>query len=324
MAWRVDVAEVKAKMGHRVALMGNVPPLDLGARETPEEVALWARRCLDQGAPGGGMILSFGGGVCPGTRPENIDALVRPPGSGRRRSSVHVGGHSAGGPPEAISIGYFSFRRTDVSIEAIYDAVLDGNEAAAKAEVQAALDARVSAADILHQGCIAAMIEVGRMFEEGEKYVPEMLISARAMKAGLAILQPHLVDAGVEPVGKVVLGTVKGDLHDIGKNLVGMMLEGVGFEVIDLGVDVAPEAFVEAVRAHRPDFVGLSALLTTTMPGMQAAVDALQEAGLRDGVAVMVGGAPVTQSFAEEIGADLFAPDASSAASQARALLAAD
>ncbi len=211
-----------------------------------------------------------------------------------------------------------------MSIEAIYAAVLDGDEAATKAEVQATLEAGVSAADILYQGSIAAMTEVGRLFEEGEKFVPEMLISARAMKAGLAILRPHLVDAGIEPVGKVVLGTVKGDLHDIGKNLVGMMLEGVGFEVIDLGVDVTPEGFVEAVEAHRPDFVGLSALLTTTMPGMRATVEALQEAGLRDRVMVMVGGAPVTQSFAEDIGADLYAPDASAAAGRAKTLLAAD
>jgi len=211
-----------------------------------------------------------------------------------------------------------------LSIEAIYAAVLDGDEAATKAEVQATLEAGVSAADILYQGSIAAMTEVGRLFEEGEKFVPEMLISARAMKAGLAILRPHLVDAGIEPVGKVVLGTVKGDLHDIGKNLVGMMLEGVGFEVIDLGVDVTPEGFVEAVEAHRPDFVGLSALLTTTMPGMRATVEALQEAGLRDRVMVMVGGAPVTQSFAEDIGADLYAPDASAAAGRAKTLLAAD
>jgi 5-methyltetrahydrofolate--homocysteine methyltransferase len=211
-----------------------------------------------------------------------------------------------------------------VGIEAIYDAVLDGDETGAKAEVQAALGAGVSAADILNQACIPAMVEVGRLFEAGEKYVPEMLISARAMKAGLAILQPYLVDAGVEPVGRVVLGTVKGDLHDIGKNLVGMMLEGVGFEVIDLGVDVSPEGFVEAIKAHRPGFVGLSALLTTTMPGMRATIGALQEAGLRGGVTIMVGGAPVTQSFAEEIGADLYAPDASAAASRAKALLAAD
>jgi 5-methyltetrahydrofolate--homocysteine methyltransferase len=212
------------------------------------------------------------------------------------------------------------FERTS----SIYDAVLDGDETGAKAEVQAALGAGVSAADILNQACIPAMVEVGRLFEAGEKYVPEMLISARAMKAGLAILQPYLVDAGVEPVGRVVLGTVKGDLHDIGKNLVGMMLEGVGFEVIDLGVDVSPEGFVEAIKAHRPGFVGLSALLTTTMPGMRATIGALQEAGLRGGVTIMVGGAPVTQSFAEEIGADLYAPDASAAASRAKALLAAD
>jgi 5-methyltetrahydrofolate--homocysteine methyltransferase len=211
-----------------------------------------------------------------------------------------------------------------MGIKAIYDAILDGNEAATEVELKAALEAGVSAADILNEGCIPAMTEVGRLFEEGEKYVPEMLISALAMKAGLTILRPYLVDAGVEPVGKVVLGTVKGDLHDIGKNLVGMMLEGVGFEVIDLGVDVPPGGFVEAIKAHRPGFVGLSALLTTTMPVMKATIEALQEAGLRDQVAVMVGGAPVTQSFAEEIGADLYAPDAPAAASRAKALLAAD
>lgn len=209
-------------------------------------------------------------------------------------------------------------------MKAIYEAVLDGNETATEIEVKAALEAGVSAAEILNEACIAAMAEVGRQFETGEKFVPEMLISARAMKAGVKILQPHLVDAGIEPVGKVVLGTVKGDLHDIGKNLVGMMLEGAGFEVIDLGVDVSPDEFVEAVKMHQPGFVGLSALLTTTMPGMEATVEALEEVGLREGMVLMVGGAPVTQEFADEIGADLYAPDASAVASRAKALLAPD
>jgi 5-methyltetrahydrofolate--homocysteine methyltransferase len=152
-----------------------------------------------------------------------------------------------------------------MSIEAIYEAVLDGDAEATRTEVKAALEAGVSAADVLNGACIPAVAEVGRLFEMGEKFVPEMLISARAMKEGVAILQPYLVEAGVEPVGKVVLGTVRGDLHDIGKNLVGMMLEGGGFEVIDLGVDVSPEGFVEAVREHRPHFVGLSALPTSTL-----------------------------------------------------------
>jgi 5-methyltetrahydrofolate--homocysteine methyltransferase len=210
-----------------------------------------------------------------------------------------------------------------MGIEAIYEAVLDGDAATAKTEVEAALEAGISAADILNKGCIPAMVEVGRLFEVGEKFVPEMLISARAMKEGMAILQPYLVEAGVEPVGKVILGTVVGDLHDIGKNLVRMMLEGTGFEVIDLGVDVSPQRFVEAVKEHQPHYVGLSALLTTTMPGMKATIEALEKDGVREQVMVMVGGAPVTEQFAEQIGADLYAPDASAAASRAKALLAA-
>jgi 5-methyltetrahydrofolate--homocysteine methyltransferase len=211
-----------------------------------------------------------------------------------------------------------------MSVKAIYEAVLDGNANATEVEVKSALGRGVSAARILNEGCIAAMAEVGRLFEIHEKFVPEMLVSARAMKAGLAILQPYLVDAGVEPVDTVVLGTVKGDYHDIGKNLVGMMLEGAGFEVIDLGVDVPPSRFVEAVRTHEPGFVGLSALLTTTMPGIRATIEALEKAGLRKQVVVMVGGAPVTPEFADEVGADLYAPDASAAASRAKAMLAAD
>jgi 5-methyltetrahydrofolate--homocysteine methyltransferase len=187
--------------------------------------------------------------------------------------------------------------------------------------VQGALEAEQDPGEILNQGMISAMAEVGRRFEAQEMFVPEMLIAARAMKAGMAILKPYLLEADIEPVGRVVLATVKGDLHDIGKNLVGMMLEGAGFEVVDLGVDVAPEGFVEAVQEHRPDFVGMSALLTTTMPSMGTTVEALEEAGLREQVKVMVGGAPVTQQFAEEIGADIYAPDASSAANRAKAAL---
>jgi len=187
--------------------------------------------------------------------------------------------------------------------------------------VTAALEAGVSAADILNNACIAAMREVGRLFEEGEKFVPEMLISARAMKAGVNLLKPHLTQEDISVVGKVVVGTVRGDLHDIGKNLVHMMLEGTGFEVVDLGTDVAPEKFVGAVQEHEPDIVGMSALLTTTMPAMKTTIEALSEAGLRDRVKVLIGGAPVTQGFADEIGADGFAPDASSATRKAKELL---
>jgi 5-methyltetrahydrofolate--homocysteine methyltransferase len=206
-------------------------------------------------------------------------------------------------------------------LDIIYQNVIQGNAPETTQGVQQAIDAGLEPGEILNQGMIAAMADVGRQFEAGDMFVPEMLIAARAMKEGLAILQPHLVDAGVEPVGKVVLGTVKGDLHDIGKNLVGMMLEGSGFEVIDLGVDVSPDEFVAAIQEHQPQLVGLSALLTTTMPGMQATIEALAEADVRDQVKVLVGGAPVTSQFAQEIGADAYAPDASAAATQAKALL---
>jgi 5-methyltetrahydrofolate--homocysteine methyltransferase len=165
------------------------------------------------------------------------------------------------------------------------------------------------------------MEEVGRRFERGEFYVPEMLISARAMKSSLALLRPHLIAANVEAIGKVVIGTVQGDLHDIGKNLVGMMLEGVGFEVVDLGADVSPEKYVDAVKEHQPDLVACSALLTTTMPRMDNIITSLREAGLRDRVKVMIGGAPVTGKYATDIGADGYAPDAASAASRAKELI---
>ncbi len=208
-----------------------------------------------------------------------------------------------------------------MSLETIYDAVLRGDAKTAKAETQAAIDAGVPATDILHQACIPAMNEVGRLFEIGEKFVPEMLIAARAMQASMGILKPLLVEAKTESLGKVVLGTVAGDLHDIGKNLVGMMLEGAGFEIIDLGTDVSPEKFVKAVREHQPGLIGMSALLTTTMVSIGKTIDALKEAGVRQQVKVIIGGAPITQDFADKVGADGFAADAGSAARVSKALL---
>jgi 5-methyltetrahydrofolate--homocysteine methyltransferase len=196
--------------------------------------------------------------------------------------------------------------------------VIDGNAASVPDLVKQAMSEGAPPDKILNQGLISGMAEVGRLFEEGEFFVPEMLIAARAMKAGLALLRPHLAAANVKAVGKVILGTVQGDLHDIGKNLVGMMLEGAGFEVIDLGTDVSPDKFVAAVKEHKPDLVGCSALLTTTMPKMKTTIEALTEAGLRGSVKVMIGGAPVTEKYAAEIGADLYAPDASSAANRAK------
>ncbi len=207
-------------------------------------------------------------------------------------------------------------------IKEIYSHVMEGQSEAVKQKVQAALDAGIPAPTILNEGMIAAMAEVGRLFEEGEYFVPEMLIAARAMQGGLALLKPHLVDSDVKIAGKVVIGTVKGDLHDIGKNLVAMMLEGAGFEVVDLGADVAPDKFVNAAREHQAQIVAMSALLTTTMPGMKATIEALNTAGMRDQVKIMVGGAPVTQDYATLIGADGYSSDASRAVAAAKALLA--
>jgi 5-methyltetrahydrofolate--homocysteine methyltransferase len=207
-------------------------------------------------------------------------------------------------------------------LNTIQQSVIDGGAPQTKSLVQQALDQGVAPASILHNALIPAMSEVGKRFESGEYFVPEMLIAARAMKEGLAILKPKLLEAKVQPLGKFVVGTVKGDLHDIGKNLVAMMVEGAGFEVIDLGTDVTPDKFVAAVQEHRPNIVGMSALLTTTMPAMKTTIDALKSAGVREQVKVMIGGAPITQKFAEEIGADAFAPDASAAATRARAFVA--
>ncbi len=208
-----------------------------------------------------------------------------------------------------------------MTLEEIYQNVIDGQAPAVQAGVEAALAEGVKPDAILNQALIAAMDEVGRRFEAGDFFVPEMLIAARAMQAGLALLKPHLADAEIKSAGKVAIGTVKGDLHDIGKNLVAMMLEGAGFEVVDLGVDVAIEAFVQAAKSG-VQVIGMSALLTTTMSNMQRTIEALSSAGVRDKVKVIVGGAPVTEDYAKRIGADAFAPDASSATRVIRKLVA--
>lgn len=208
-------------------------------------------------------------------------------------------------------------------LEIIREGIIDGDMNLTKEKVQEAIDAGLDPNEILQNGLISAMGEVGRLFEEGEYFVPEMLIAARAMKAGLALLKPLLVAADVKPIGKVAAGTVKGDLHDIGKNLVCMMLEGAGFEIVDLGVDVSPEQFLGAVTEKGVDIVAMSALLTTTMPNMKVTVDAIKEAGVRDKVKVIIGGAPVTDAYAAEIGADGYAPDASRAVALATSLVGA-
>jgi 5-methyltetrahydrofolate--homocysteine methyltransferase len=203
----------------------------------------------------------------------------------------------------------------------LYNAILDGDETSANHEVQAALMSDLKPEEILMEGMIPAMQEVGRRFEAGDYYVPEMLIAARAMQSALLLLKPQLVATDVKSAGRVAIGTVKGDLHDIGKNLVKLMLEGAGFEVMDLGVDVPPEKFVEIISSGEVDVVALSTLLTTTMPHMKSTVEAIEQAGLREKVRIIVGGAPVTQGYANEIGADGFSADASLAPGMLESLL---
>jgi 5-methyltetrahydrofolate--homocysteine methyltransferase len=203
----------------------------------------------------------------------------------------------------------------------LFEAVLEGDFEGVRSNVQTALDANLDPTNILNDGMIAAMREVGNRFEAGDYYVPEMLIAARAMQSGMAILKPHLLQADRKSSGKVLIGTVKGDLHDIGKNLVALMLEGAGFEITDLGVDVPIEDFVRVAQEQKPDIVAMSALLTTTMPMMKQTINAFETAGLRDKVKFIVGGAPVTETYAKQIGVDGFSSDASRAVNVAKSLV---
>jgi len=196
--------------------------------------------------------------------------------------------------------------------------IVDGSRKAVAQDVQAALDGGIAAGDILNQAMIPAMAEVGKLFEEGEFFIPEMLVAARTMSAGMEIIKPFLKGTDAASRGTVVIGTVAGDLHDIGKNLVALMLEGNGFTVIDLGTDVSSERFIEAIREHHPQIVAMSALVTTTMPAMGKTIEAIAAAGLRDQVKVMVGGAPISQAFSDSIGADGYSADANSAVALAK------
>ncbi|HEX7572807.1 MAG TPA: corrinoid protein [Bacteroidota bacterium] len=209
------------------------------------------------------------------------------------------------------------------TIQTLYDAILNGNAKAAKEITQTSLAAGANPQALVDDTMIPAMNEVGRRYEANEYFVPELLIAARAMKASLELIRPLLSARGAEPVGRVVIGTVQGDLHDIGKNLVGAMLEGAGFEVIDLGVDVSPEKFMNAAKEKNATLIALSALLTTTMHSMKAVMEKLKESGMRDRVKVMIGGAPVTQKYADEIGADGYSSNANAAVALARKLVAA-
>ena len=209
----------------------------------------------------------------------------------------------------------------DEILKALFDETLIGNAPEVKDLTNQGLAEGLGPESMLYDALIPSLEEVGARFERGDFFVPEMLIAARAMQGALDILRPLLAETGAKPIGTFVMGTVKGDVHDIGKNLVNIMFEGAGFHVIDLGVQVAPEKFVAAIQEHKPDIVGFSAFLTTTMPMFKANINALQKAGLRDQVIVMVGGAPVTQEYADAVGADAYAPDASQTVKRAKDLI---
>ena len=206
-------------------------------------------------------------------------------------------------------------------LQGLFDNTLIGNKPEVADLVNLGLEEGLEPSSMLFDALIPSLEEVGARFERGDYFVPEMLIAARAMQGALDILRPLLAETGAQTVGTYVMGTVKGDVHDIGKNLVNIMFEGAGFQVIDLGVQVAPEKFIEAIKTHKPDIVGFSAFLTTTMPMFKANINALQKAGLRDQVIVMVGGAPVTQEYADVVGADGYAADASAAVVKAKELI---
>lgn len=208
-------------------------------------------------------------------------------------------------------------------LKTLAEAVVAGDAEAAKSKTEEALQKKVSAEDILNQGLVSGMNTISEQFKNNEIFIPEVLVAARAMKAGMSIIRPLLAEANVRSQGKVVIGTVGGDLHDIGKNIVAMLLEGAGFEIIDLGADVPKEKFLESIEKEKPDIVGMSALLTTTMIFMRDMISTLEEAGLKDKTKVIVGGAPITQSYADEIRADGYAPDAASAVDLVKGLLSA-
>jgi len=206
-------------------------------------------------------------------------------------------------------------------LKEIGENLINGQAPKVRELTQAALDKGIEIEKILNEGLIAGMMEVGERFKREEIYLPEVLFAARAMKAGMEVLEPLLLSAGAQPIGKIILGTVKGDVHDVGKNLVGIMLKGAGFEVIDLGVDIAPEKFIDAAKEQGARLIGMSALLGTTIPVMKSTIEALEAAGLKGQIRTMIGGAIVSQSYADKIGADGYAPDAASAVDKAKELL---
>lgn len=321
----MDIAANKRQYGDRICVMGNI---DLGytlTRGTPEEVTAECRLRIGELGPGGGYCLSSSNSVPEYVPHENFLAMLK--------SVIEYGNYPISvkadikqTPEYETEIGVLSVSPSassgDPLVDELMDTVIEGLSDEAGKATEEAIAAGANPHELFELALVPAMIEVGRRMETSEFFIPQVLLAAKAMNVSLVLLKPLLVEAtALQRMGTVVIGSVKGDLHDIGKNLVGMMLEGNGFRVIDLGVDVSPHKFVEAVRENRADIVALSALLTTTMMGMKGVLDALIEAGLRDGVKVIVGGAPVSEDYAKEVGADGFAFNAAAGARVAKGLL---
>ena len=323
-----DTAALKAKFGDRITFHAAIDVQQVMPNSTPDELRREVARRIHDLGPRGGYILAPCHNINVDIPVENVMAMFDAAREfGRYPLQLdEFAGEQTAAQTDVTKTEEAAIEKNGTGLneeqqeilEDLAEDVMTGSVAVAPETVQEAIEAGIEATIILKQGMIAGMTEIGGRFERGEAFVPEMLLAANAMQAGLNILRPKLIEADVPAAGKVVLGTVKGDLHDIGKNLVGMMLEGAGFEVIDLGIDVPPEKFVSAIQEHQPDLVGMSALLTTTMRSLQATIDDLVEAGVREQVKIMIGGAPVTQEYADKIGADLYAPDAGAAARRAR------
>jgi corrinoid protein of di/trimethylamine methyltransferase len=320
----MDIEEVKRLYGARVTIIGNIDLHYTLTQGTPEETRQEVKERLQALAPGGRYMLASANSLPQYVKAENVRAMIEAllefgwypedmvdaPRLAYQRKSAGVV-HSGAAPVE----------HSDSDMHPVRLAVSQGKFKNVKEVVEQALSRGESAASILENGMIAAMNDVGQKFSEKEIFIPEMLIAARCMKLGLEVIKPLLSAADSASRGKVVLASVEGDLHDIGKNIVAIMLEGAGFEVIDLGVNVSRQAIVEECRQHQPDFLGLSSLLTTTMPEMGRVIQALEEAGIRKQVRVLVGGAPLSQQFADSIGADGYSKDATGAAQLCRDLL---
>jgi len=320
---KVRIEEYYARWSDRMTIMGGIPEcLLLEETGSEEELDAYLDNLFRSVAPGARLIL----GIADSTPPNAVfDRLIRigdrieeegrlPLEAGGARPVSEAGLEkaakrvSAGVPPEE-------------ELLAVREALVSGDAQALNASVEELLGRGVPAQDILDRGMLQTMEEIGAKFKTGDVFIPEVLLSARAMNEALLILEPHLAGGTKEAQHKVLIGTVSGDLHDIGKNMVVIMLRGVGFEIRDVGINVTTEEFIREVRAYEPEILGLSALLTTTMPEMRKVIDALEEAGLRDRVKVLVGGAPVNQRYADEIGADAYAPDAGASVEEAKRLV---